>query len=163
MSGKLAIAITTAAAALITALLALAFATCGASESIDREPLTIVAANGTTARLEVEIADTPEERERGLMGRTELLPDTGMLFVVDPPGRGFWMKDTRLALSVAFIEDCGRIVEIADLEPLSERIVNTAKPYGFGLEVARGWFERNGIAVGDIVAIPRNYRKPGCD
>jgi len=162
MSGKLAIAITTGGTALVIGLLALGFATCGASEEVQREPLTIVAANGTTARLQVEIADTPEERERGLMGRTELPPDTGMLFVFDFPPRGFWMKDTRLELSVAFIEDCGRIVEIADLEPLSERVVDTDKPYSFGLEVARGWFERNGIAVGDIVAIPRQYRRPGC-
>jgi len=148
-------------AGLILAL-ALLLGTCGPSEDIAREPLTIVAANGTTARLQVEIADSAEERQTGLMGRTELAPDTGMLFVIEPPGRGFWMKDTRLPLTVAFIAECGRILAFADLQPLSEEIKNTSLDYRFGLEVDRGWFERNGIAAGDIVSLPRRFRASTC-
>jgi uncharacterized membrane protein (UPF0127 family) len=142
--------------------LALLFATCGSTEDIAREPLTIVAANGTTARLQVEIAETEEQRQTGLMGRIDLAPNTGMLFVIEPPGRGFWMKDTRLKLTVAFIAECGRILAFADLEPLSEEIKNPDLDYRFGLEVDRGWFERNGIAVGDIVSLPRDLRPAGC-
>jgi uncharacterized membrane protein (UPF0127 family) len=148
--------------AALTMVAALLLATCGSSEAIDRQPLTIIAANGTTARLMVEIADTPEKRQTGLMHRTELPPDTGMLFVIEPPGRGFYMKDTRIPLTVAFIERCGAIVDFADLEPLSEEIKNTDKPYEFALEVDRGWFERNGIAAGDIVSLPRDLRPSGC-
>ncbi|HWC30181.1 MAG TPA: DUF192 domain-containing protein [Dehalococcoidia bacterium] len=156
-------ALTVAAAAaglvLVTALL---IGTCGSSTSIDREPLTIIAANGTTARLEVEIADTADERATGLMGRTDLPPDTGMLFVFEQPGRGFYMKDTRLALTAAFIAECGEILALVDLEPLSEEIKNISQPYAYGLEVDQGWFERNGIAVGDIVSLPRDIRPENC-
>jgi uncharacterized membrane protein (UPF0127 family) len=156
-----ALTISAIVAGLVLAL-ALLLGTCGSSEAIDREPLTIVAANGTTAHLEVEIADTAEERQAGLMGRTELPLDTGMLFVFEPPPRGFWMKDTRLELTVAFIAACGEILAFADLEPLSEEVKNISQPYSYGLEVDRGWFERNGIAVGDIVRLPKDIRPDGC-
>lgn len=146
----------------LVVLIALVVGTCGTSENIERVPLTIVAANGTTARLQVEIADTPEKRATGLMHRTELPLDTGMLFVFDETPRGFYMRDTRLALTVAFIAECGEIVAFADLEPLSEEIKNTDRPYRFGLEVDRGWFERNGIALGDIVSLPQGIRPSAC-
>lgn len=141
---------------------ALLLGTCGSSSAIDREPLTIIAANGTTAHLEVEIADTAEERQTGLMGRAELPLDTGVLFVFEPPPRGFWMKDTRLELTAAFIAECGEILAFADLDPLSEEIKNISQPYSYGLEVDRGWFERNGIAIGDIVRLPRDIRPATC-
>jgi hypothetical protein len=141
---------------------ALLLGTCGSSVSVERQQLLIVAANGSTARLQVEVADSPEERAQGLMGRTELPLDTGMLFVIEPPGRGFWMKGTRVALTVAFITGCGEIVAFADLEPLSEEIKNTDQPYEFGLEVDQGWFERNGIVLGDDVILPNDVRPDGC-
>jgi hypothetical protein len=156
-----ALTIAAIAAGLIVGV-ALLLGTCGSSTAIDREPLTIIAANGTTAHLEVEIADTAAERETGLMGRTELAPDTGMFFVFEPPARGFWMKDTRIALTAAFIDRCGEIVGFADLDPLSEEIKNVSQPYSYGLEVDRGWFARNGIAVGDIVRLPDNINPQGC-
>jgi uncharacterized membrane protein (UPF0127 family) len=148
-------------AAIIVAT-ALLLGTCGSSDGIEREPLTIIAANGTTARLEVEIADTAEERQQGLMGRTELPLDAGMLFVFEQPGRGFWMKDTRLALSAAFIAECGEILALVDLEPFSEEIKNISQPYAYGLEVDQGWFQRNGIAPGDLVRLPNDIRPDHC-
>ena len=157
----MALVLTAITAGLILAL-ALLLGTCGASQDVPRQPLTIVTANGTTARLQVEIARTEEQRQAGLMDRTELAPQTGMLFVIDPPGRGFWMKDTRIKLTVAFIAQCGRILALADLEPLSLEIKNTALDYRFALEVDRGWFERNGIALGDTVILPRDVRPSGC-
>jgi uncharacterized membrane protein (UPF0127 family) len=156
-----ALAVASVIAGLVLAV-ALVLGTCGSSSDIDREPLTIVAANGTTAHLDVEIADTPEERQTGLMGRTELPPDTGMLFVFDQTPGGFWMKDTRVALTAAFIGECGEILAFADMEPLSEEIHNISQPYRFGLEVERGWFARNGIAAGDHVSLPREIRPAGC-
>jgi uncharacterized protein len=143
--------------------IALLLGTCGSSDAIERQPLTLVASNGTTAHLEVEIADTAQERAQGLMGRTEVPLDTGMLFVIDPPGRGFWMKGTGLQLTVAFIGECGEIVDFAELDPFSEEIKNTDQPYDFALEVDRGWFARNGIAVGDIVSLPPKLRPAACD
>jgi hypothetical protein len=85
-----------------------------------------------------------------------------MLFVFEQPGRGFYMKDTRLALTAAFIAECGEILALVDLEPLSEEIKNISQPYAYGLEVDQGWFERNGIAVGDIVSLPRDIRPENC-
>lgn len=157
--GTLTVLAVTAAILVATALL---LGTCGSGESIARQPLTLIAANGTTARLDVEIAGTAEERAQGLMGRDELPLDTGMLFVIDPPGRGFWMKGTRLELTVAFIADCGEIVDFADLEPLSEEIKNTRQAYSFALETDRGWFARNGITTGDIVSLPQSLRPAEC-
>jgi uncharacterized protein len=162
LSGKMAVLITMGGTAVAILLLALVLGTCGTSENIEREALTIVAANGTTARLQVEVADSPEERQQGLMGRTDVPIDTGMLFVLEDCCRGFWMKDTPTPLSVAFIERCGRIIHVADLEPFSEAIVNAPGQYAFGLEVARGWYDRNGITIGDIVRVPNEHRPGDC-
>jgi uncharacterized membrane protein (UPF0127 family) len=162
LSGKTAVLITMGGTAVAILLLALVLGTCGTSENIEREALTIVAANGTTARLQVEVADSPEERQQGLMGRTDVPIDTGMLFVLEDCCRGFWMKDTPTPLSVAFIERCGRIIHISDLAPFSEAIVNSPGQYAFGLEVAQGWYDRNGITIGDIVRVPNEHRPGDC-
>ncbi len=150
-------------AIVIIAGIALALGTCGSSDNINRVPLTIVAANGTTAHLQVEVAQTEQELETGLSNRDEIPLDTGMLFVIKVHGPGFWMKDTRVALSVAFIGECGQIVNIQDMQPLSLDIHGTDQPYSFGLEVDQGWFQRNGIAVGDIVSLPKDLRPASCD
>ena len=129
---------------------------------ITREPLTIVTAQGEVARLQVEIADTPETRSVGLSGRAEIPEDTGMLFIIPNRGSGFWMKDTLVPLSVAFLARCGEIVDIQDMEPLSMDLHNTDAEYSFGLETPLGWFRDNGVEVGDLVSIPRDYRPDGC-
>ena len=129
--------------------------------SIEREPLTIVTAEGDVVRLQIEIAETPEERSAGLSNREELPEDTGMLFIIPEP-RGFWMKDTLVPLSVAFLARCGEIIDIQDMEPETLRIHDTDQDYDFGLEVPQGWFAENGIEVGDFVSIPRDHRPDGC-
>ena len=131
-------------------------------DGIERQPLTIVAANGTTARLQVEVADTPEERSLGLSGRTEVPNDTGMLFTDLSRNSGFWMRDTLVDLSVAFIDRCGVIVHVEDMEANTTENHNSPVPYLFGLETPQGWFARNGIAPGDIVSIPAEFRQDGC-
>ena len=146
------------------AALAIAFGSFAGDEGddIDRVPMTIVAANGSTARLQIEVADTPEERSVGLSGRTEVPNDTGMLFTSLTRNGGFWMKDTLVDLSVAFIDKCGKIVHIEDMEANTTTNHNSPTPYLFGLETAQGWFARNGITVGDIVSIPEEHRQDGC-
>jgi uncharacterized membrane protein (UPF0127 family) len=131
-------------------------------DGLERVPLTIVTAGGDSIQLQAEVADSPEERTQGLMGRMELAPDSGMFFVLDPPGRGFWMRGTPLPLTVAFIGVCGEIVDFADLEPLSEEIRNTDQPYSFALEMARGWFSDQGIAAGDTLELPSEWRSAEC-
>lgn len=85
-----------------------------------------------------------------------------MLFIFEQRGAGFWMKDTFVPLSVAFLARCGEIVDIQDMEPQSLELHQAEADYSFGLEVPQGWFAENGIEVGDLVSIPRDYRPDGC-
>ncbi len=113
---------------------------------------------GGPVELTVEIADTPEERSRGLMGR-ELLPErSGMLFLYGEDTRGgFWMKDTRIPLSIAFLDAGGRILAILDMEPCAADPCPVYEPglaYRSALEVGRGVLARLGVAVGDVATLP---------
>ena len=104
-------------------------------------------------RLKAEYASTSAQRERGLMGRTELAADSGMLFRFDEVRRHcLWMKNTPLPLSAAFLDEQGRIVDLIDLAPLSEKIRCSRKPARYALEVNQGWFERWGISQGTQVS-----------
>lgn len=109
------------------------------------------------ARLEAEYARTPDERERGLMERTEMPVDHGMLFRFDDFRRHcLWMKNTPLPLSAAFMDESGRIVDIIDLEPLSTAIRCSREPGRYALEVNQGWFDRHQSGIGDQVSgIPK--------
>ena len=100
-----------------------------------------------------EVADTPRERATGLMGRVSLAPDSGMLFVypTEEP-RSFWMKNTPLPLSIAFIDGSGRIVHIAEMVPLNEDPVPSVHPAMYALEMTKGWFNAHGVKVGQTVA-----------
>ncbi|TYP62440.1 DUF192 domain-containing protein [Stutzerimonas stutzeri] len=114
------------------------------------EPLLGLQVGG--ARIEAEYARSPAERERGLMERTEMAADHGMLFRFDDFRRHcLWMKNTPLPLSAAFMDEQGRIVDVIDLEPLSKAIRCSSEPARYALEVNQGWFERNGIEVGEQV------------
>jgi len=103
----------------------------------------------------VEVADDPYERSRGLMFRDTLPENRGMLFVFPYPQRlSFWMKNTRIPLSIAYIDDRWVIREMYDLEPYDERAVVSKHPAMYALEVPKGWFERHGVRVGDTVRFP---------
>ena len=119
--------------------------------------VTIAVANnaGGRAELTVELAATAAERSRGLMFREELAEDRGMLFVYDRDTQaGFWMKDTSIPLSIAFIGEGGAILDVQEMEPFSEELHRPLQPYRFALEVNQGWFGRNGVGTGDRVEIP---------
>lgn len=97
---------------------------------------------------QVEVAATPQQRQQGLMGRTHLAADTGMLFVFEQPGRHcFWMRDTPLPLSIAFIDASGRIAGLADMQPRSDTLHCPAGDVRYALEVRQGEFQRRGIGV----------------
>jgi uncharacterized membrane protein (UPF0127 family) len=99
-----------------------------------------------------ELAVTPAERTRGLMHRARLPAGEGMLFVFETPAiQGMWMANTIIPLSVAFIDSQGIIINIADMEPLSERLHSSTAPAAYALEVNRGWFAARGIGPGDRV------------
>jgi uncharacterized membrane protein (UPF0127 family) len=98
---------------------------------------------------QAEVAATGPQRERGLMGRTSLPADAGMLFVFEEADRHcFWMKDTPLPLSIAFVDAAGRIASVDDMQPLTDTLHCPAADVRYALEVARGGFQRRGIAAG---------------
>lgn len=100
----------------------------------------------------VEIADTQETQEKGLMWRESMAEDHGMLFVYDRDSKkSFWMKNTKIPLSIAYIAADGTIREIYDMEPLSTRIVDSRYSVRYALEVNQGAFERHGIKTGDKI------------
>lgn len=102
--------------------------------------------------ISVEVADEGTERQLGLMYRDRLGTNDGMLFVYpDAVERNFWMKDTRIPLSIAYLDAEGRIVRIADLVPFDTNPVPSGAPAQFALEMNRGWFVGHKIQVGDTV------------
>lgn len=107
----------------------------------------------------VEIADTDAERAEGLMHRKSLPEDRGMLFVYEQDQRmAFWMKDTIVPLSIAFIAADGRIVEIFDMKPLSLKSVQSTRSVRYALEVNQGALLRMGVGPGDYVRFPAAIR-----
>jgi len=127
----------------LRALLLVLLVSCGS------EPRTLHVGD---AAFRTEIADTPESREHGLMGRTDLTDDSAMLFVFpDETTRVFWMKDTPTPLSIAYISRSGEVKEILDMEPFSLAPVPSRHSVTYALEVKQGAFTRRGVKVGDMV------------
>lgn len=115
----------------------------------------------SSVNLKVELALTPEEQEKGLMFRTSLETGSGMLFVFpDERPRQFWMKNTLMPLSVAFIDEGKTIFQISDLEPVKTLIqtqydrAESIKPAKYVLEVTQGWFLVNKIDIGSTFSWP---------
>ncbi len=124
--------------------------------------LTIVNSSSETVPVRVEIADTPEETLTGLMGRSALAEEAGMLFVFEQEQiLAFWMKDTLIPLSIAYIDAEGRIVDIQDMQPLDETSQPSAEPAQYALEVNQGFFEGRGVMVGDMVELPSGQGEGG--
>lgn len=108
-----------------------------------------------TIKLTVQIADTPKKRDKGLMFVGKLPENEGMLFVFSgKTSDGFWMKNTLIPLSIAFLDSGGKILKILDMVPCKEEECPTYDPelsYYYALEVNLGWFEKNQIKEGDLV------------
>jgi uncharacterized protein len=103
--------------------------------------------------LTVEVASTPETRETGLMNRFSLQQDHGMLFVFEAPQPlAFWMKDTYVPLSIAFVDRTGHIVNIEDMRPKDESTHWSKGPALYAIEMRQGWFAAKGIGAGDVVS-----------
>jgi uncharacterized protein len=140
-------------------LLLLAAAACGSADASDPDAtaaLSIRTDDGTVS-LQVQLADTPDERQAGLMDRESLTPYDGMAFVWEEPVvSSFWMKDTLIPLSIAFWDDDGRIISILDMNPCT---VDPCPSYGpdepfvGAVEVERGTLEEHGVAIGDQVEL----------
>ncbi len=142
-----------AARALAAFALAFAFALPAPAQAAPRFIPVKVAGHA----LRVEVAATVEERMQGLMFRTKLGADDGMLFVFDEPAyHAMWMKNTPLPLSVAFVDGEGSILNILDMEPHTLDPHMAAGPARFAIETNKGWFARRGIKAGDkVTGLPK--------
>jgi len=109
-----------------------------------------IAGDAQLVPVEAELADTPAKRERGLMFRKYLPENSAMLFVFDPPAQAtFWMKNTRIPLSIAFVGSKGRILEIRSMRPFDKTYISSISSIvAYALEVNSGWFDRHGIRQG---------------
>lgn len=159
---------------LIVAFMTIALAGCGGDEPLP-EPIEItpMTFEGGTARIEtetdtflvhVEIAESDEQRRTGLMRRESLAADSGMIFLFPREQSAddvFWMFQTLVPLSIAFIDEDGRIGSIRNMEPCPSPYPQYCPYYAAGvrftsaLEVNRGYFARQGIGVGDRVVFTR--------
>jgi uncharacterized protein len=100
-------------------------------------------------QIDTQLALTPEQREIGLMFRREMPQQEGMLFVFEQPGtQCFWMKNTLLPLTAAFIDDNGVIINLADMKPQTTDSHCSNKPVRYVLEMNVGWFAKKGIKAG---------------
>ncbi len=119
----------------------------------DQLPVTVLSVNGV--EITAEVADTPDTREKGLMFRKELDEKSGMLFVFEKERQvSFWMKNTYIPLSVAFINKKGVIKEIHHLQPESLNPVGSSYSVKYALEVNQGFFEKYHIRIGDQIEFP---------
>jgi uncharacterized membrane protein (UPF0127 family) len=148
-------------------LLALLAAHVRAQDDCGGQPYAEVQIDGLP-RLNLEVARTPAEHERGLMDRDYLPPDNGMVFVYTQPAReGYWMRNTLIPLSIAWLDQNGTILDIQDMDalddehahypgvgalPLSQAPSIPVLPYYYALETNVGWFVDHGVGVGQQVA-----------
>ena len=135
----------------VVAFLALSTTLCvSAQEANPTLPRTTLTAG--IHRISAEVADSPRTRQRGLMMRQGLGPNEGMLFVFEDAAiHCFWMKDTPLPLSIAFVDTEGAVVNVADMAPRSEDSHCPKKPIRYALEMEQGWFAKKGVKAGDRI------------
>lgn len=141
---------------LIVAALVCTFGLLGLDAAADAQPapqrLTTTRLTLGIHVLQAELAQTTEERAVGLMNRSELGAQEGMLFVFEESGEQcFWMKNTLIPLSIAFLDANGTVLQINDMKPQSLDQHCSTKPVRFALEVTEGWFAKRGIRAGDRV------------
>ncbi len=123
-----------------------------ASVAVAQEPQTKLPRVKLSAgmhQIDAQVAATPEQRMTGLMHRKEMPQHEGMLFVFEQPSQQcFWMKNTLLPLSIAFLEDDGTIVNIHEMAPQTLESHCSEKPVRYVLEMNKGWFSKKGIKAG---------------
>jgi uncharacterized membrane protein (UPF0127 family) len=116
------------------------------------DPLPRLQLHAGAHTFNVEVARTPQQRQRGVMGRTRLDDDAGMLFVLEQNAQHcFWMKDTLIPLSIAFLAGDGRIVDIEDMQPQTLDFHCAPAAVSYALEVNQGGFSSRGIRTGMLI------------
>ena len=128
-----------------------------AGTAIDRGTATITTRSGAKVVVQVEIARTSAERQRGLMNRRTLPAKAGMVFVYPQAvSNGFWMKNTLIPLDIAFYDGRGRILRILTMQPCRRdpcKVYDPGVSYRAALEVNAGSFRRWGVKAGDRIVV----------
>ena len=128
---------------------ALAAACCAAVAQQAPQSLPMLRLNAGIHNIQAELAQTPEQRSVGLMHRPSMDAPHGMLFAFEQAAtQCFWMKNTLLPLSIAFVADDGTVVNIADMAPQTTESHCSAQPVRYALEMNRGWFAKRGVKPG---------------
>lgn len=123
--------------------------TSGAESNLLKAELAL---NGYT--LSVEVADTDAAREKGLSGRDELAPNSGMLFIFDAPEQQyFWMRNTRFDLDLALFDHQAMLIEVANLYAHDERVYWSRLPAKFVLELPAGWLDAHAVELGQRLRV----------
>ncbi len=117
------------------------------------QPLPVKTLTAGMHVIQAEVASNDATRAKGLMHRKELAPNSGMLFVFEQPNvQCFWMRNTLIPLSIAFILDDGTIANIADMAPMTENSHCSVAPVRYTLEMEQGWFAKRGITAGKKIS-----------
>jgi uncharacterized membrane protein (UPF0127 family) len=129
--------------------LVLAVAPLAQAQTAPQSRLPVVELRAGMHIIQAELAVTPSQQATGMMWRTEMPGNEGMLFVnSDDQIRCFWMKNTLIPLTIAYLTADGTIINLADMQPRSEQSHCSAKPARFALEMRQGWFAKRGIQAG---------------
>ena len=135
-------------ATLLMAALALT-STASVSQEVPQLTLPRVELTAGMHRIDAQVAQAPQERQMGLMYRQNMPQHEGMLFVFEQPAvQCFWMKNTLLPLTAAFVTDDGHIVNLVHMKPQTTEPHCSAKPVRYVLEMNLGWFAKKGLQAG---------------
>lgn len=135
-----------------SALTVLALLSLGANAQSGPQKLPTTQLTAGMHLIRAEIADEEGERQIGLMHRPSMPANEGMIFVFERPEvQCFWMRNTLIPLSIAFLDDEGRIVNIEDMKPQSDDSHCSKKPVRFVLEMNKGWFDKRGLKPGSVI------------
>ena len=136
-------------AACATALVGVLSTPVAVSQDKPQMNLPVVEMRAGSYSIRAQVAATPEQRSVGLMHRKDMPQHEGMLFVFEQPSvQCFWMKNTLLPLSIAFLADDGTVVNVADMKPQALDSHCSDKPVRYALEMNQGWFAKRGIKPG---------------
>ena len=138
---------------LVRTLLLATLLTTAVPGSAQQPQLPLLELHAGMHRIEAELAATADSRQVGMMQRTMMPPHRGMLFVFPEVAKHcMWMRNTLLPLSVAFLDESGRIINVEDMQPKTENNHCAAKPARYALEMNLGWFRSRGLAAGFAIA-----------
>jgi uncharacterized protein len=137
----------------LLSLLTSLMAVCASAQETPQTQLQRITLSAGIHQIDIQVALTPEQHAIGLMHRKEMPQHEGMLFVFQNPTKQcFWMKNTLLPLTAAFVADDGTIVNLEDMKPQTTESHCSVKPVRFVLEMNQGWFAKKGLKAGARIA-----------